>query len=189
MSVTSLNERKPMDSEKDTFLLNTGGRPEAGIAPLTAGSTLALSASPCGTLRTVSVGRHTLTLPVPRTPEPSALYNPAKRAIDVSASVALLVFLFPVFLVIAFLIYFEDRGPILYYQTRVGRDGKTFLFYKFRSMVTNADQIRAQLEAKNEAIGPIFKMKSDPRITRIGRFIRRYSLDELPQLFNVMRGR
>jgi lipopolysaccharide/colanic/teichoic acid biosynthesis glycosyltransferase len=149
---------------------------------------LSCTSSACGTTRTISVGRYTLTLPLPKQGEPSPLYSPTKRAIDILAASTLLILLSPVFLLLAIIIYCEDRGPILYYQTRVGRSGQHFLFYKFRSMVVNADQVKAQLEARNEANGPIFKMKNDPRITRIGRFIRRYSLDELPQLFNVLRG-
>lgn len=149
---------------------------------------LSLTDSPCGTLRTVSIGSYTLTLPTPKQSEPSFLYTGTKRSIDVIVSGTLLVLLFPVFFIVALLVFFEDRGPILYYQTRVGRGGERFQFYKFRSMVTNADKIKAQLQTQNEANGPIFKMKNDPRITRIGRFLRRYSVDELPQLFNVLRG-
>jgi lipopolysaccharide/colanic/teichoic acid biosynthesis glycosyltransferase len=95
---------------------------------------------------------------------------------------------FPLFLLIAIAICLEDAGPILYYQTRVGKNGDLFRFYKFRSMVRNADEIKAQLEAQNEAIGPIFKIRNDPRVTRVGRVLRRYSLDELPQMVNVLRG-
>jgi lipopolysaccharide/colanic/teichoic acid biosynthesis glycosyltransferase len=148
---------------------------------------LSLSVSPCGTVRTVQVGEYTLHLPY-RTTEVGVAYEAVKRTFDVVAAAIACFILFPIFFLVALAIYLEDRGPIFYYQTRVGKNGMHFRFYKFRSMVRNADAIKAQLEAKNEAIGPIFKMKDDPRITRTGRFIRRYSLDELPQLLNVLRG-
>ncbi len=118
----------------------------------------------------------------------SPLYLFGKRAADVVVSSALLLLLFPVLLIIGFCVFFEDRGPVLYYQTRVGRDGKHFRFYKFRSMVRNADALKKELAAHNEAVGPVFKMKNDPRITRCGRILRKTSLDELPQLINVLRG-
>jgi lipopolysaccharide/colanic/teichoic acid biosynthesis glycosyltransferase len=82
----------------------------------------------------------------------------------------------------------EDGGPILYYQMRVGKDGRQFRFYKFRSMVVNADALKEKLAAQNESTGPVFKMRNDPRITRIGRILRKTSLDELPQFLNVLRG-
>ena len=115
-------------------------------------------------------------------------YLLVKRAMDICFSIGGIVLLAPVMVCVALCIFGEDRGSVLYCQTRVGRDGRLFRFYKFRSMVRNADEIKKQLMAQNEASGPIFKMKNDPRITRIGRFIRRYSLDELPQLWNVLRG-
>jgi lipopolysaccharide/colanic/teichoic acid biosynthesis glycosyltransferase len=99
-----------------------------------------------------------------------------------------LILLFPVLLLVGLAIVLEDGGPVLYYQSRVGQNGKLFRFYKFRSMVKNADAIKEQLAALNEADGPIFKMKNDPRITRVGRFLRRSSVDELPQFINVLRG-
>ena len=77
---------------------------------------------------------------------------------------------------------------MLYHQPRMGRDGRLFRFYKFRSMVRNADAIKATLHEHNEAEGPIFKMRNDPRVTRVGRILRKYSLDELPQLISVIRG-
>jgi lipopolysaccharide/colanic/teichoic acid biosynthesis glycosyltransferase len=120
--------------------------------------------------------------------ESGPLYTHTKRAADVVVASTLLVILFPVFVAIALLIFLEDGGPILYWQTRVGRDGRPFRFYKFRSMVRNADQLKTNLEAQNEAGDIIFKMKDDPRITRIGRYLRRSSCDELPQLFNVLCG-
>jgi len=113
----------------------------------------------------------------------------AKRTLDVAfASIGLLL-LSPVFATTAAAIYLEDRGPVFFRQQRVGRYGRVFPFYKFRSMVTNAESIKEQLTAQNESQdGVTFKMKRDPRITRTGAFIRRFSIDELPQLFNVLTG-
>ncbi len=90
--------------------------------------------------------------------------------------------------IIALAIRLDSPGPIFYASPRVGRDGKQFMMYKFRSMVSNADEQKESLRALNEADGPLFKIKDDPRLTRTGRFIRRTSLDELPQVFNVLLG-
>jgi exopolysaccharide biosynthesis polyprenyl glycosylphosphotransferase len=109
-----------------------------------------------------------------------------KRAFDIVASALALIFLGPTMLVIAALVKFTSDGPILYKAPRVGRGGRHFMFLKFRSMYTNMD--RTHVAHANEKQGHIFKMKQDPRVTPIGRFIRRYSLDELPQLINVLRG-
>jgi len=112
-----------------------------------------------------------------------------KRVIDVVASGFGILFLSPVFLGLMAAIMIEDGWPVFYSQNRVGQNGRVFRFFKFRSMVRNADKIKEQLLARNESgDGVIFKMKRDPRVTRIGRFIRRYSLDELPQLWNVFIG-
>jgi lipopolysaccharide/colanic/teichoic acid biosynthesis glycosyltransferase len=89
---------------------------------------------------------------------------------------------------VAALIKLTSRGPIFFKQKRVGLHGKPFEMLKFRSMVINAEELKEKLAALNEQTGPVFKMKNDPRITRIGRFIRKYSIDELPQLLNVLRG-
>jgi len=86
------------------------------------------------------------------------------------------------------LIKLTSRGPILFKQQRVGRHGRPFNMLKFRSMVVNAEELKAKLMALNEQAGPVFKMRSDPRITAVGRFIRKFSIDELPQLVNVLRG-
>ena len=118
----------------------------------------------------------------------SKAYIISKRVADVLIAFTLLAVLFPVLLLIGLLVALEDRGPMLYYQTRVGKNGKHFRFYKFRSMVRNADALKEKLAAQNEAEGPVFKMKNDPRITRCGRILRKTSLDELPQLINVLRG-
>lgn len=99
-----------------------------------------------------------------------------------------LILLSPIMLWISFLIKKEDHGPVFYKQVRVGKNGKTFQMYKFRSMFVNADQMLDKLKAQNDVNGPMFKMKNDPRITKIGHFIRKHSLDELPQFFNVIKG-
>jgi exopolysaccharide biosynthesis polyprenyl glycosylphosphotransferase len=111
-----------------------------------------------------------------------------KRAIDVAAAALTLAFLSPLLAVLAVAIRLDSPGPILYRQTRVGRDGRLFVCYKLRSMVVGADSQQTELRDHNEATGPIFKMRRDPRLTRAGRAIRRLSLDELPQLVNVLRG-
>ncbi len=113
----------------------------------------------------------------------------AKRLFDVIAAALILVLAFPVYLAIAIAIRIDSPGPIFYGQTRVGLHGRPFKAWKFRSMVQNADHLQAQLEQMNQTKdGVLFKIKQDPRITRVGRFIRRYSLDELPQIFNVLIG-
>jgi exopolysaccharide biosynthesis polyprenyl glycosylphosphotransferase len=109
-----------------------------------------------------------------------------KRAFDIVASAIALILLAPAMVVIAALVKFTSEGPVLYKAPRVGRGGRHFMFLKFRSMYTNMD--RSHVAHANEKKGHIFKMKQDPRVTPIGRFIRRYSLDELPQLINVLRG-
>jgi lipopolysaccharide/colanic/teichoic acid biosynthesis glycosyltransferase len=112
-----------------------------------------------------------------------------KRAVDIIGSIALLVCLAPLFLVIAIMIKLTDRGPILFWQTRVGLWGHEFPFPKFRSMVTNAEKLKdALLETNDHGQGITFKMKKDPRVTRVGKFIRRGSIDELPQLWCVLKG-
>ena len=116
------------------------------------------------------------------------VYHFFKRAFDFLASLAGLIVLSPLFIYIAFKIHNEDKGPVFYTQTRVGKDGKEFEMYKFRSMFVNADQMLTKLKEQNDVEGPMFKMKNDPRITKIGHFIRKHSLDELPQFINVIKG-
>lgn len=111
-----------------------------------------------------------------------------KRLFDIVSSAVALWLLLPLFGVVATIIKLTSRGPVFFKQMRVGQFGKPFHMLKFRSMVVDAEQIKAQLEKLNEQTGPVFKMKNDPRVTRIGRFIRKYSIDELPQLINVLRG-
>lgn len=116
------------------------------------------------------------------------VYYFTKRVLDVVLSMLGLIILSPVMIVIAYKIKSEDGGPILYKQVRIGKNGCKFKMYKFRSMVINADRLLEKLKNQNEVDGAMFKMKHDPRITRIGHFIRKHSLDELPQLVNVLRG-
>lgn len=112
-----------------------------------------------------------------------------KRLMDVCAAFLLLLLLLPVFGLVAAIIKLESPGPIFFSQKRVGRGGRAFDFYKFRSMYTDAEERKKELMEQNEMEGGvIFKMKDDPRVTRVGRFIRKYSIDELPQLYNVLRG-
>ncbi|EXX91446.1 multidrug MFS transporter [Paenibacillus darwinianus] len=116
-------------------------------------------------------------------------YLTGKRGIDLAVSFAGLIFLVPLFVILAVLIKLEDpRGSVFFSQIRIGKDGRPFRMYKFRSMVSNAEELLQGLLHQNEINGAMFKMKEDPRITRIGRFIRKTSIDELPQLFNVLKG-
>jgi exopolysaccharide biosynthesis polyprenyl glycosylphosphotransferase len=111
-----------------------------------------------------------------------------KRAFDIIMSLVVLVVAAPAWLVVAIGIKLGDRGPVFFRQTRVGKDGKTFRLVKFRTMRVDAEQLLASMLAENERKGPLFKMDKDPRVTTIGRFLRETSLDELPQLINVLRG-
>jgi exopolysaccharide biosynthesis polyprenyl glycosylphosphotransferase len=111
-----------------------------------------------------------------------------KRTLDVAASGIALIALAPALFLIAILIKLESSGPILYKAQRAGRKRKPFPCYKFRTMVSNADDLKESLRKRNQRSGPFFKITHDPRITRIGKFLRRYSLDELPQLWNVLKG-
>ncbi|OYT69182.1 MAG: hypothetical protein CFK48_09040 [Armatimonadetes bacterium CP1_7O] len=111
-----------------------------------------------------------------------------KRLIDIVGAACALALLAPLMLLIALLIRLESPGPILFRQIRLGRYGKPFIMYKFRSMRCNAQELQPLLMHMNEKQGGAFKIKDDPRMTRIGKFIRKYSLDELPQLFNVLKG-
>ena len=116
-------------------------------------------------------------------------YLRMKRLIDIFGSLIGLILLLPVFLIVAIMIKIEDpKGPVFFKQVRIGKDVTEFRMYKFRSMVSDAEERLKELLALNEASGAMFKMKNDPRITRIGKFIRRTSIDELPQLWNVLKG-
>ncbi|VDH12689.1 priming glycosyltransferase [Lactiplantibacillus plantarum] len=116
-------------------------------------------------------------------------YRFIKRVFDFVASLLGLIILSPLFLLIAIAIKIEDpKGAVFYSQTRLGRGEVPFKMYKFRSMVSNADELLEKLLKDNEIDGAMFKMQDDPRVTKIGRFIRKYSIDELPQLLNVLQG-
>ncbi len=111
-----------------------------------------------------------------------------KRLLDIVISAASLLLLFPLFAVIALLTKLTSSGPILYRWDVIGRNGIPFTGYKFRTMVINADELKKDLWRYSERNGPVFKMKNDPRITHVGRILRRFSLDELPQLWSVLKG-
>ena len=111
-----------------------------------------------------------------------------KRMLDIAGALTGIVIASPIFVVVALAIRLESPGPVFYSAPRTGAKGRRFRCYKFRSMVADADLQKDSLRDRNQREGPIFKIKNDPRITRVGRFIRRYSLDELPQLWNVLRG-
>jgi exopolysaccharide biosynthesis polyprenyl glycosylphosphotransferase len=111
-----------------------------------------------------------------------------KRVADVATAIAALIVLSPLFAAIAALIKLDSSGPVLYRAPRAGRKGRLFRCYKFRTMVTNADELKDCLRHNNQRSGPFFKIADDPRVTRAGRFLRRYSLDEFPQLWNVLKG-
>ena len=118
-----------------------------------------------------------------------ARYWKRKRVFDICMASILLICTSPVMFLVALAIKLEDmKSPVVYKQKRIGRHGKPFDLYKFRTMVMNADELKAQLMDQNEMDGPVFKMKDDPRITHMGRFLRRTSLDELPQFYNVLKG-
>ncbi|WP_332107535.1 sugar transferase [Cerasicoccus fimbriatus] len=118
-----------------------------------------------------------------------ALSEGGKRALDVIGSAVALLIFSPIFAVTAIMIKLEDRGPVFFSQTRVGEAGRAFQCLKFRSMVINADQIKHELAEQNQhETGVTFKMKDDPRITKVGKYIRKLSIDEFPQFYNVLRG-
>lgn len=122
------------------------------------------------------------------TGEPAPLRRGIKRIFDFTAALFGILVLSPVLAAIAIAIKWTDRGPVLFRQTRVGMNGRPFACLKFRSMCMNAEEKLAALKEQNEEDGPTFKMKDDPRITKVGKLLRKYSFDELPQLFNVLRG-
>ena len=115
-------------------------------------------------------------------------YEIFKRGIDIIGAGSGLLLLSPVIAIVACAVKFTSKGPIFFSQKRVGKNGKIFDMYKFRSMVVNAEELKEKLAHQNEMSGPMFKMKDDPRVTKIGKFIRKTSIDELPQLWNVLKG-
>ena len=121
-------------------------------------------------------------------PNKNIAFRFVKRTADIAISLSGLVILSPLFIVIAAAVASEREGGVIFRQTRAGWKNRPFTMYKFRTMVKNAAALRDEMEKYNELDGPAFKMKNDPRITRVGRFLRRTSLDELPQLFNVLKG-
>ena len=121
-------------------------------------------------------------------PEEKKWYQLSKRILDITISVITLLVLMPVFLIIACAIKLDSKGPVFYSQTRVGKNGKHFRMFKFRSMVKDADKKLHEIYHLNEKDGPVFKLSNDPRVTRVGQFIRRTSIDELPQFVNILRG-
>ena len=115
-------------------------------------------------------------------------YSFVKRLFDIIASLIGSIVLIPVTIIVGLAIKLEDGGPIFFCQERLTKDGKPFKLIKFRSMVVNAEALRDSLESQNEMDGPVFKIKNDSRITKVGHFIRKTSIDELPQVFNVLKG-
>lgn len=111
-----------------------------------------------------------------------------KRVIDIIFSTLILIVSFPVLLAVALLIKISSKGPVIFRQLRAGHNGKQFLLYKFRTMIVNAEELRDSLLSKNEMDGPVFKIAHDPRVTWLGRFLRKLSLDEFPQFWNVLKG-
>jgi exopolysaccharide biosynthesis polyprenyl glycosylphosphotransferase len=107
---------------------------------------------------------------------------------DIALSTIGLILCIPLFIAVAIAIKRDSPGPVIFKQQRVGKDGKTFTMYKFRTMVVNAEEILDELLDKNEADGPVFKIKEDPRVTKLGKWLRKTSIDELPQLWNVLKG-
>ena len=120
--------------------------------------------------------------------EEKKFYNFIKRVFDLTVALVFVTLFFGLFLGIAIAIKIDDGGPVFYIQNRVGLFGKEFRFYKFRSMRTDADEMFESLQDQNDTSGEMFKMRNDPRVTRVGRFIRKTSLDELPQFFNIIKG-
>jgi len=120
--------------------------------------------------------------------EKSMGYFFVKRLMDIFGSLCGIAFLSPVLIITAFAIKLDSKGPVLFVQQRVGLNGKLFKIYKFRSMIIDAEELLHKLKDKNEMSGPMFKMQEDPRVTSVGRFIRKTSIDELPQLFNILKG-
>ena len=125
---------------------------------------------------------------VPFSPSPRPVYEFAKRVFDIVLSATALLLLLPLWVAIVLIIRLTSHGPAIFAQTRSGKDGRPFTCYKFRTMVSDAETLRHQLLHLNEMSGPVFKIRHDPRKTTVGRILRKTSLDELPQLLNVLRG-
>lgn len=128
------------------------------------------------------------TVEIPVVVNRSPVYRFVKRAFDLLSSLVAMILLSPVFAVTAIAIWAEDHGPVFFVQERNGRNGEVFRMYKFRSMCVDAPKMRMAMESMNELDGPAFKIRRDPRVTRVGHWIRRTSIDELPQLLNIFLG-
>jgi lipopolysaccharide/colanic/teichoic acid biosynthesis glycosyltransferase len=127
--------------------------------------------------------------PLSQTMPEKSVHNVPKRMLDVIVAIGLTIILSPLLLIIGVLIKLDSAGPVIFKQTRVGKDGRLFEMWKLRSFCVDAEEQREKLETKNEMEGGvIFKMRNDPRLTRIGRYIRKASIDEIPQLWNVLTG-
>lgn len=116
------------------------------------------------------------------------VYKICKRIIDIIGAGLGLILLSPIIAIVACAVKVTSKGPIFFSQKRVGKNGELFEMYKFRSMVVNAEELKENLEDQNEMSGPMFKIKDDPRVTKVGKFIRKTSIDELPQLWNILKG-
>ncbi|HEX5267221.1 MAG TPA: sugar transferase [Acidimicrobiales bacterium] len=150
------------------------------------GALVTVSTDPPPSASTASAPPSSIVAPEPK---PAAGWRAgAKRLIDIVGAAAGLALLVPLTLALAVLVMLDSPGPALFVQERIGKDGRTFRMFKFRTMVRDAPQMLSELRTSNEADGPLFKIARDPRITRVGRVLRRASLDELPQLWNVLRG-
>ena len=121
-------------------------------------------------------------------PGPSLVYHLIKRSLDIAVSLIALILLIPLVVIVALAIAATSSGPILFTQARCGQDGRVFRLVKFRTMVSDAERIRRELAHLNEMSGPMFKVRLDPRITPVGRVLRKFSIDEIPQLVNVLMG-
>ena len=121
-------------------------------------------------------------------PAASARARLLKRSIDIALSSCALLCLAPFLVVVAVLVKLTSRGPVLFRQCRLGKDGRPFEMFKFRTMIVNAEELKPLLAKMNERNGPVFKMRMDPRVTKFGRTLRKFSIDELPQLFHVLTG-
>ena len=120
--------------------------------------------------------------------EVNLLYENIKRFIDISGALVGLICLSPIMMIVSILIKLESTGEVIFKQKRVGLNGEEFYIYKFRSMVENAEELKDSLQKQNEMSGPMFKIRKDPRVTKVGKFIRKTSIDELPQLVNILKG-
>lgn len=152
-----------------------------GLAPISHSDASTVDASPAGDAARSTDRR----VPEPGRPTGAGW---SKRVVDVIGATALLIITAPVLAATAIAIKLSDGGPVFFRQARIGHDGAPFAMLKFRSMVTDAEALRCELEAQSERTGPLFKMSDDPRITAVGKIIRELSIDELPQLINIVRG-